>query len=122
MILDIMDEIRLCNHHELFNSVRLLYKRSCALLIIIMQDIPNKYVCLGSIFALKIYIIDYFIVLFSGSIMAVEHLDHEISDEHELTIRATDMRTGFFADVVVHINVEVSNVASFFQTVKDQVG
>ena len=38
----------------------------------------------------------------------VDELDYETRRRYELTIRATDTKTGVYADVLLHVRVQVS--------------
>ena len=44
---------------------------------------------------------------FTGSLTAVEELDFELRKTYELTLRATDIQTGSYAEAIVNIQLEV---------------
>lgn len=44
---------------------------------------------------------------FQGVLSTLDHLDYEASKFHELTVRALDIQSGSYGDVVVRITVEV---------------
>ena len=44
----------------------------------------------------------------TGSLTAVEELDFELRKTYELTVRATDIQTGSYAEAIVHVQLEVN--------------
>ena len=53
------------------------------------------------------------LTLLLGSIQTLDTLDYEIRADYELTIRATDTKTGAYADTVVNIQLEVNYQIQF---------
>ena len=43
-----------------------------------------------------------------GSVTVTENLDYEIRQTYELTIRATDVETGSYAEAIVLVSLEVT--------------
>ena len=46
-------------------------------------------------------------VFHEGAITVVDQLDYETRKRYDLTLRATDILTGSYAECIVHVNIQV---------------
>ena len=48
-----------------------------------------------------------------GAVTVIDHLDFELWQKYELTLRATDTRTGSYAEAIIHVYLEVFALVKF---------
>ena len=51
----------------------------------------------------------------AGSITVVDELDYETVQTYNLTVRATDVMTGSYSEVIVRVQLEVSKKTVFYE-------
>ncbi len=54
-----------------------------------------------------------------GSLTVIERLDYEMRKKYELTVRATDILTGSYAEAIVHINLEVKIIITLLSVLTE---